>query len=73
MSTVEWRNEVGDAQWQPALPNGERLYYDPNRIPATRWVRSGRTPRLYRSQARAERVARREWRRVQRETWKEST
>lgn len=66
---IEWRNEVGAVRWQPAMPNGACLVVSDHNGPV--WSGSaGWGPWLYKSRTRAERVANRHWRRVQRETWR---
>ena len=66
--TVPWCNEAGQVRWQPQLPSGDRLWIDSRRW----WMwepTSSAPPVLYRSERRAERIARREHKRAQRNSW----
>lgn len=74
-------NPLGETRWQPTLPNGMRAW-----MPTVRmhpwdidWETEADThpytiqgPRVYRSRARAARVARRKWVRVVEHQWKEA-
>ncbi|QUY63335.1 Hypotetical protein [Gulosibacter molinativorax] len=71
MSAVEYRDGFGRSWWQPRLESGERLYDrwsfdDVHRVWRSHGYVSygaGMEPVMFRSKARAERVARREDRR----------
>ena len=84
---VEYRNERGKQMWQPCTHYGDRLWWGRSwggemsgEHTEEGWAKTGHNeglpyPKLYRSRRRAERVARREERRLERiemdETFKE--
>lgn len=71
-------NPLGETRWQPTLPNGVRAWKD-HRVRGNVWACRGDVeeeisdgPRLYRSRARAARVARRRWVKAVENQWKEA-
>ena len=73
-------NPLGETRWQPTLPNGVRAWV--HTVPMHPWQNEWRTeydtdpftirgPRLYRSRARAARVARRKWVKLVEHQWEE--
>lgn len=71
-------NPLGETRWQPTLPNGVRVWRD-HRVGGNVWAWRGDVdeeindgPRLYRSRARAARVARRRWVKFAENQWKEA-
>lgn len=78
--TRRYVNPLGETRWQPTLPNGMRAWKKYLRFfPwSNDWARCGDVderisdgPRLYRSRARAARVARRQWVRATENQWGE--
>ena len=75
-------NPLGETRWQPTLPDGRRAWKKYLRsLPwSNEWARRGDVeerisdgPRLYRSRARAARVARRQWVKLAENQWGEPT
>lgn len=73
-------NPLGGVRWQPTLPNGERAWVRKVRVhPWEIEWRAGcgftpitvRGPRVYRSRARAARVAKRRWVKLTENQWEE--
>ena len=73
-------NPLGETRWQPTLPNGERAWV--HMVPMYPWDIAWLTeddtspitirgPRLYRSRARAARVAKRRWVKLTENQWEE--
>ena len=78
--TRKYINPLGETRWQPALPDGRLAWKKYLRFfPwSNAWARRGTSdervsdgPRLYRSRARAARVARRQWVRATENQWDE--
>ena len=72
-------NPLGETRWQPTLPNGMRAWKKYLFPLETAWAWRGDVeeeisdgPRLYRSRARAARVAQRQWTKVAENQWKEA-
>lgn len=73
-------NPLGESRWQPTLPNGERAWAHatPMHPWQIKWLTKAdsrwytiRGPRLYRSRARAARVAKRRWVKTTENQWRE--
>ena len=73
-------NPLNETRWQPTLPDGRRAWKKYLRFfPWSNvWVRRGHVderisdvPRLYRSPARAARVAKRQWAKVAKDQWED--
>ena len=73
-------NPLGETRWQPTLPNGERTWVP--MVPMYPWdtdwlteddtsPKTIRGPRLYRSRARAARVAKRRWVKLAENQWED--
>lgn len=78
--TTKQTNPLGETRWQPTLPNGERAWKKHLRFFPWHnvWTRRGRLeerisdgPRVYRSRARAARVAKRQWVKVAESQWED--
>ena len=74
---TKFTNPLGGTRWQPTLPNGARAWRD-YRVAGNVWAWRGDVeeeisdgPRLYRSRARAVRVARRKWVKLVEHQWEE--
>lgn len=74
-------NPLGETRWQPTLPDGVRAWVHTVRMNPwdIDWRAEGavdpitiRGPRLYRSRARAARVAKRRWEKITENQWKEA-
>ena len=73
-------NPLGETRWQPTLPNGMRAWVRRHRVHPWEitWARRGEVgerisdgPRLYRSRARAARVAKRRWVKLAENQWED--
>ena len=78
---TKFTNPLSENRWQPALPNGERAWVPTVRLHPWHidWLTEDDThpitirgPLLYRSRARAARVAQRRWVKIAENQWKEA-
>lgn len=75
---TKFTNPLGETRWQPTLPDGQRAWkgywlWDNAwglRYDVAERISDG--PRLYRSRARAIRVAQRQWTKATKNQWKEA-